>query len=148
MLRFALEIIVAFRGAKGDYATVVVCAALASNRSAAMESFAYGLLTSVATWCVCGYVLARVAVRRGYPPWLGFLVMIILGPLGVFVLLILPKTRDARVQDDLERQLDLESKELQRRQPCPKCGREVALSTIVCPRCEHRFTGKSDYQQA
>ena len=53
-----------------------------------------------------------------------------------FTLFLWMRTRNARA-DFLERERaerDVRS--------CPSCGREVAMRTPVCPRCEHRFLSK------
>jgi ribosomal protein L37AE/L43A len=96
------------------------------------------LIFEVFIWCVLGYIGGRVAARKGYPPTLGVFVGMFIGPLGLLVGALLPKTRRGREQATLERRLNAEAAAFRRRQKCPACGEEISARAVVCGFCGHR----------
>lgn len=88
-------------------------------------------LLGLVLWGFFGLLGGYIAVRKGIPPIVGVGIGLALGPLWLIAMSLLPADRvflDARD--------GMESKE---RKACEDCGREVALSTPVCPACNKRF---------
>jgi hypothetical protein len=97
------------------------------------------LLIQIFIWGMLGYVGGTIAARKGYPPIWGVILGILLGPIGLLVGLLLPLTQSGREQAELEREINLDRVHEKRLKPCPQCGRDVAFTCLVCPRCDHRF---------
>ncbi len=91
-------------------------------------------------WCLAfGYVGGCLAARKGYSPHEAVLYTIIFGPFALAVYALLPMTEAGREQAEVERQIARDSMHRDRLKSCPNCGREVAFTCRICPRCEHRF---------
>ena len=98
----------------------------------------YWMLFAIASvWLLLGFGAASVAVQRKYPLVIGFL-SAVLGPLGLLILLLGPRRIKGRQQPEHDGRIDVESN-LQEGYACPKCGRQNAEGTRVCPRCEYHF---------
>jgi hypothetical protein len=94
----------------------------------------------IVVWIALGYAGGVVAARKGYSTRWGVLLAILFGPFALLVTALLPSTGEGRVQEEYERKLIAEAAEASNRRTCPQCGREVAGTTQVCPRCNTRFT--------
>jgi hypothetical protein len=98
------------------------------------------LPVQIAVWCFLGYLGGKLAARRGYPPRLGIILGIVLGPFALLIAaLILPYTAAGRQQLDMEMAMDAEIAESMKPKNCPECGREVTMAARFCPRCNYRF---------
>ena len=90
-------------------------------------------------WLLLGYVGGWIFAKKGYPPKLGIVIGIFLGPMAIALCAVLPRTREGREQAALEREINLENAKNIGSKRCPKCDRELGISARVCPRCEHRI---------
>lgn len=93
------------------------------------------MLVRILIWCALGYAGGWIAARKGYPPFLGAVVGVLIGPIGLVVGALLPRTKEGREQAKLDRELAVEAAALNKRQNCPSCGREqkyVACAGITC----------------
>ena len=97
------------------------------------------ILLQILLWCALGYAGGWIAARKGYPPRMGVILAIIFGPIALVVCALLPMTEAGREQAEIERQISKDRIYQDRLKRCPNCGREVAFTCRVCPRCEHRF---------
>lgn len=86
------------------------------------------IVPKIVVWLLLGYVGGWIFAKKGYPPKLGIVIGILLGPIAIALCAVLPRTREGREQAALERS-----------KRCPICDRELGVSARVCPRCEHRF---------
>jgi hypothetical protein len=94
------------------------------------------LIIRVLLWGTFGYIGGWIAARKGYPPRLGIILGAITGPIGLLIGLLLPRTKEGRMQADFERRLATEAAA---RQACPSCGEEISAHANVCGICEHRI---------
>lgn len=97
------------------------------------------ILSTIVVWLLLGYLGGWIFAQKGYPPKLGIVIGILLGPFAIALCAALPRTREGREQAALEREITLESAKNTGSKRCPKCDRELGISARVCPRCEHRF---------
>lgn len=97
------------------------------------------ILSTIVVWLLLGYVGGWILAQKGYPPKLGIVIGILLGPLAIALCAGFPRTREGREQAALECEINLESAKNIGSKRCPKCDRELGISARVCPRCEHRF---------
>lgn len=87
-----------------------------------MESYAVGLGT-------LALLNAGIAQGKNRSGLIWFLVSLLLGPIATFILVAFCKKLPEKQSGAVAR--------------CPKCGRAVAQTTRVCPRCEHRLIESS-----
>lgn len=99
----------------------------------------FWILVQIAVWCALGFAGGWIAARKGYPPNMGILLAILFGPIALVVCALLPLSEAGQEQAEIERQIYQDSVGQDRLKHCPTCGREVAFSSRVCPRCEYRF---------
>jgi hypothetical protein len=105
------------------------------------------MLLLILYYVALGYAGAWLVARKGYPPVFGAVAGALSGgvvpgvsvPFVFVILAILPRTREARQQLAIEREMAIEAWSDGRRQNCPKCGREVSVNAYVCPVCEFHF---------
>jgi len=94
---------------------------------------------TILIWVVLGLLGGYIFAQKGYPPTLGIIVGVLVGPIGIAVAAVLPRTKERRTQMEMERETKLELQATQQTHTCPKCGRENSAATRICPRCECRY---------
>ncbi|MEY8247327.1 MAG: hypothetical protein RPT11_03000 [Bermanella sp.] len=67
-------------------------------------------------WIICILIATHLGVKKGYP-FLGFFNGLILGPLGIFIVMI---------QDN------------KHRHPCPSCAEQILKKATLCPHCGNK----------
>lgn len=82
---------------------------------------------------------AFIGMRRGYQPIPAFVIGMVLGPIAVIAYLVIPRTKEAQQQDDLEERINKEQSDAAKTRMCPKCHRILSVMARVCPKCESRF---------
>ena len=97
------------------------------------------IIPGIVFWLLLGYVGGWIFAKKGYPPKLGIVIGIFLGPMAIALCAVLPRTREGHEQAALEREINLEIAKNIGSKRCPKCDRELGISARVCPRCEHRI---------
>jgi hypothetical protein len=97
------------------------------------------ILFWILIWCALGYAGGWIAARKGYSPRLGVIVAVLFGPIALIVCALLPMTEAGREQAEMEREISQDNIYHNRLKKCPNCGRDIAFTCRVCPRCEHRF---------
>ncbi|MAG93173.1 MAG: hypothetical protein CMJ48_05425 [Planctomycetaceae bacterium] len=97
------------------------------------------LVIRILLYVVFGFLGGWIAARKGYPPRLGVIVGVVMGPLGLLIGAILPRTKEGRKQAEFRRQLAAEAAEYRKRQDCPSCREEISACAVVCGFCGHRF---------
>ena len=100
------------------------------------------LAAKIIIWCVLGYCGGWLFAKKGYSPTIGMAVGILLGPIALAICAILPRSREGREQAALEKRIAIETATQNSLKRCPQCGRDLAFSARVCPRCEHRFENR------
>jgi len=96
-------------------------------------------LAPLALWIIIGLVGGRIMARKGYPPLLGVLIGIVAGPFGLLIGLTMPRTASGQRMSEQEHEIQKELAVSRQTRPCPDCGRESAMSSRFCPRCNYRF---------
>lgn len=99
----------------------------------------YAVFKLAATWTVFGFFGGFVAARKGYPPTMGILIGVFLGPLGLLVALILPRTLEGQEQRHREKLMDAKVKAARVQKSCPECGTEHSSNQRFCPSCMYRY---------
>ena len=97
------------------------------------------LVLGLAAWWTLGYLAGCIFAHRGYPPQVGVVFGMLLGPIGLVIALLLPRTRSGRRQSELEQEIKKQARADSARKTCPMCQRDVSVIAPVCPRCNHRF---------
>lgn len=97
------------------------------------------IIFSIVIWCILGYVGGWLFAQKGYPPKIGIVIGVVFGPCMLAICLLLPKTREGVLQEQLEREIDLENVHQNQTKRCPECDRELGFSARICPRCGFRF---------
>lgn len=80
-------------------------------------------------WLICGGIAAMIASSKGGSGGLGFLVGVLLGPIGIIVALFMGS--DA---GKVEKQVS--SGQMKK---CPRCAEAVLPDAKVCKHCQHEF---------
>jgi hypothetical protein len=91
-----------------------------------------------------GAATAWVAMRKGYQPIAGLVVGTVIGPPALVVYLFLPRTVDAKQNQELENKIATEQSEAAKTRLCPKCRRVLSVTARVCPKCETRFESTTE----
>jgi hypothetical protein len=97
------------------------------------------MVIQVLIWVGLGLLGGYIAAHKGYPPTWGVVIGVFIGPIGLVVAALMPRTARGREQAMLERQTRMELSESSKTQACPQCRRQNSVTTRVCPRCEYRF---------
>lgn len=96
-------------------------------------------ISGIVPWIILGYLGGLVFARKGYPPKVGIILGILLGPFGFLLFLLLPMTDSGIRQAKLDAEVENEHRLNTALKDCPNCKRSVGQSTRFCPRCNHRF---------
>ena len=99
------------------------------------------IFTGIIPWVILGYLGGLIFARKGYPPRLGIILGIVLGPIGLVVFAMLPMTGEGARQSRLDDEIELQERINARLKDCPQCKRTVGFSSRFCPRCNYRFPG-------
>lgn len=91
----------------------------------------------IAIVCICGYLGGRLAARNRVFPAVGVILGILFGLLPPVISIPILLTMVALA--GLSRR---ETEASMERFNCPECGREVAATAWVCPRCGHHFRSR------
>ncbi len=91
----------------------------------------------------CGAISAVVALKKGYQAIPGFVVGLMLGPLAILAYFVIPRTQDAKRQEELEQRINREQSDAAKTRLCPNCHRVLSVTARVCPKCETRFDAAS-----
>ena len=84
------------------------------------------LLVLAVFWGGCGLICANMAKKNGRPAEIWFLVGFLLGPLGIFAVLLLGPDQEAL------KKAGLEQGELRK---CPRCAEVVQATAVKCRYC-------------
>ena len=98
------------------------------------------MLLLLLPYAILGLIGGYIAAHKGYPPFWGILVGVILGPAAILIASLLPPTKRGREQTELETKTRLELEHSRQTQACPKCSRQNSVVTRICPQCGFRFT--------
>jgi hypothetical protein len=93
----------------------------------------------ILTWLLLGGVGGYIVAWKGYPPVLGIIIGIVVGPIGLVAALLLPSTRQGREFRKQHHDTKVDLLYSSRTRPCPRCRRLNSITTTICPRCEYRF---------
>jgi hypothetical protein len=94
---------------------------------------------TMAFWLVLGVTGGTIFARKGYSPIAGILAGILFGPIGLIVSLCLPTTTAGDEIAKRNREIECEMKAARASRPCPNFGRENAVTSRFCARCDYRF---------
>jgi hypothetical protein len=97
------------------------------------------MIIQIAIWIVLGVIGGTILARKGYSPVLGVALGILCGPVGLIVAAVLPWTKEGDIQRELREETDAELLAASQTRPCPNCGRENSVATLICPRCDRRL---------
>jgi len=87
------------------------------------------MMVFVIFWIICGAVAATIASSKGGSALIGFIVGVLLGPLGIIIAFFLGNEKAAA-------QSQIQSGE---RKKCPRCAELVQPDALVCKHCGHEF---------
>lgn len=84
----------------------------------------------IVLWLICGGIAAMIASSKGGSGVIGFIVGVLLGPIGVIVSFFLGNEKAAAAAQ-------ISTGE---RKKCPRCAELVQPDAMVCKHCNHEFS--------
>jgi tetratricopeptide (TPR) repeat protein len=86
--------------------------------------------------------VSYIMASKGHNVITGFLMGLLLGPLGLIIAFLLPE-KSSRIDYELDKSVhrNPDQSVTDATSPCPSCGRVNSVRTKVCPRCETRLSG-------
>jgi hypothetical protein len=99
-------------------------------------------VVGIVSWIVFALLGGYIAAHKGYSPRWGVVAGIFLGPIGVIIVAVLPRTADARETAALDYQIRADLSHSRQTRLCPQCGRENSVLTRICPQCDLRFAAE------
>jgi len=77
-------------------------------------------------WLACGIAAASISAGKGRSGFGGFLLGLILGPIGLAIVLLMGKSQEGQ---------RAASTRMGEKRPCPACRELIAFDATVCPQC-------------
>ncbi len=90
-------------------------------------------------WIVFGFAGAYIFAKKGYRPLVGAMVGVFLGPCGLVVSLLIPRTTAAAQDAEESERLNQELIAARKQKQCPKCGCTHSAINAFCPSCMHQY---------